>query len=144
MTATTTTTSGRQARGSLLDRALALNGVLSLGSGALMTVAPGTVGSALGVNGSGWIRLVGAGLLGHAALLAYAMTRDDRRPWGRLNLAAIAPYPLAMIALAVLVVSDGAGRLLVLGDGALIAGIAAMHWAGLRRSRPPTIDRPDS
>lgn len=115
---------------------MVFNGMFSLASGLLLAILPGTVDDWLGFSAPGWLRLVGLGLIGHAAILFWAARRPDPAPWARLNLLAIAPYPLLMIGLvATGVIDRQLGQGLALIDGAIIAGIAGWHWASLRESR---------
>lgn len=121
----------------LLTTALRLNGAFSLATGALLTFAPATVGGWLGVSIDGWLRLLGIALLGHAALLAWATRQDSIELWGRLNLAAVAPYPFILIGLvATGVVDTSLGRVLLLLDAAIVGAMAFAQWTGLRATTP--------
>ena len=62
---------------------------------------------------------------------------------GRLNLAAIAPYPLLMVILVVTgLVDRPLGQLLVLVDGAVVGALAAVHARALLRSQPDLDHQP--
>ena len=104
---------------------------LSIGSGLLLSVAPGTVDEWLGTSIATWLRLFGIALIGHGILLAVAQGRHDQHRWGRLNLLAIAPYPVLMVVAAFLVGSS-TGVALVLIDGLAIAAVALLHARALR------------
>lgn len=122
-----------------LTNALRSNTAFSFATGILLALVPGTVGDWLGVSIDGWLRLLGLSLLGHAALLGWASQQTPVAPWAKLNLAAIAPYPLIMVAIvATGLVDTTAGLVLLLLDGAIVGLIAVAHWAGLR----PTADEP--
>lgn len=115
---------------------LRLNALLSFATGSLFTIAPATVGGWLGVSIDGWLRLFGVALLGHAAVLAWAGSRDTIVGWLTLNLATIAPYPLLMIGLVVSgLVERPLGQALVLIDGALVATVAVVQARGRARAR---------
>lgn len=121
----------------LLRTVLLLNAGFSLASGTLLTIAPDAVATALGADIDGWLRLLGVALVGHAALLLFGATRPDTSGWGKLNLVAIAPYPVAMVA-AALVVEPTTGVVLVLADGAIIGALAVANWMGLRHVAVPS------
>ena len=113
---------------------LLFNAGFSVLSGLLFLVAPGTVGGWLGIESSGWIRLAGLVLVGHAALIAALLPRMQIERVALLNLAAIAPYPLLMVALVVTgVVDRDLGQVLALADGAIIAAVAAVLAIGLQK-----------
>ncbi len=119
----------------LLRTAMAANAVFSLATGLQLVVAPSSVGDWLGVEIDGWLRLLGVALIGHAPILAFAISRPDPRPLGKLNLAMIAPYPLMMIGLVVSgIVEPAAGQALVLADGAIVGVFGVGHALGLRRT----------
>ena len=110
------------------------NGAFSLTSGALLTALPALVGDWLDVDADLLLRSFGLLLLGHGALLFWAARRKDSRRFAIANLIAIAPYPLAMVALAASgIIATSLGRTLVLIDGAIIAAIAIWHAAALRQ-----------
>ncbi len=116
-----------------LSTALRLNAVFSIATGLLLAATPSTVGSWLDVSLSGWLRVLGIALMGHAVLLIWASRQDSMRSWAKLNIAAIAPYPLSMIGLvATGLVDTGLGRAVVLLDGAIVGTLAFAQWAGLR------------
>ena len=120
-----------------IRRPLRANAVFSALTGALLTAAPAAVGGWLGVSIDGWLRALGIALLGHAVLLAFASTLANPIPLGRLNLAAIAPYPVLMIGLAVTgLVDRPLGQFLVLADGLIVGLIAVAHAAALRSTHP--------
>lgn len=117
----------------LLRRALAANATFSALSGLVLTIITSQVADWLGVSITGWLRLFGLVLIGHAIVLAWVLTRPDVRRWGQLNLLAIAPYPLIMLALVLTGLVDGSlGQGLVIFDGLVIAAIAVGHALGLR------------
>lgn len=116
-----------------LGTALRLNGLFSFGTGALLALAPATVGTWLGVSVDGWLRLLGVALIGHGALLTWAAAREGVAAWAKANLAVIAPYPLLMVVL----VAGGAigrtlGQALALADGGMVGLLAVAHWSALR------------
>lgn len=112
---------------------LIANAVFSFLSGLLISLAPGTVGSWLGVDIDGWLRLFGIALIGHAVLIAVGLRRLETPLLAKVNLAMIAPYPLLMVGLVVTgLISRNLGQVLALLDGAIIALIAAGHGMGLR------------
>lgn len=116
-----------------LRRIVQVNALFSLAIGGLLAAMPDRVGEWLGVDISGWLRLLGAALVGHFVLLWWAQAQDDVSKWARLNLLAIAPYPILMIGLVVLgLVEKNSGTLLVLIDGAIVGGMAVVHWWLLR------------
>ncbi len=118
-----------------LPASLRLNAAFSIATGLLLTAAPSTVGNWLDVAIAGWLRVLGMVLIGHAALLIWASRQPSVKTWARLNVAAIAPYPLIMIGLiATGLVSSSLGRTLVLFDGTIVAAIGFTQWNGLRRS----------
>ena len=118
---------------SLLKTALVGNGLFSLMTGALLAIAPATVGDWLGVSIDGWLRALGLALLAHGVVLLWAAQRPDPTGWGRLNLAMIAPYPVMMIVLAVTsLVEPSGGKVLVLADGLVVGVFAVMHALALR------------
>jgi hypothetical protein len=112
---------------------LLFNAGFSVLSGLLFLIAPGTVGGWLGIESSGWIRLAGLVLVGHAALIAALLPRMQIERVALLNLAAIAPYPLLMVSLVVTGLVDlDLGQVLALADGAIIAAVAVVLALGLR------------
>jgi len=125
-----------------LRSALLANAGFSTLSGLLLAVAPETVGGWLGVVIDGWLRALGLALLGHAVVLVLASRQDDIHRWGWLNFVAIAPYPLAMIALAVTgAVPRDLGKALVLIDGTIVGLLAAAQWLGLRSPKRQQLQR---
>ncbi len=119
----------------LLRPTLVFNASFSLLSGLLFLVAPGTVGGWLGIESSGWIRLAGLVLVGHAALIAALLPRMQIERVALLNLVAIAPYPLLMVALVGTGVIDrNLGQVLALADGAIIGAVAVVLAIGLRNT----------
>ncbi len=117
----------------LLRTGLAANAAFSAFTGLLLTLAPGTVNDWLGLAIPGWLRLLGVALLGHAVILAIVLRLDRPEPLAKLNLAAIAPYPLLMVGLVVAdVVSPTGGQALVLLDGAVVGMVAVLQALGLR------------
>ncbi len=117
-----------------LRPALIFNAVFSLASGALMLLAAGTVADWLGVSGTGWLRLFGVVLVGHAILIAVLLPRLGIRKTAVLNLAAIGPYPLLLVlAIVIGLIDRPLGQGLALADAAVIAGVAAIHAMGLRK-----------
>lgn len=117
---------------SLLQTTLSSNAGFSAASGLVLLVVPGAIGGIIGVDVDWLLRLFGVALLAHAALLWIVVGRADVVRWAKLNLAAIAPYPVAMVAVALTVAESGDGRALVLADGAAIALIAGALAIGLR------------
>ncbi len=140
-TTTTGTATARPRQGTRqgLGPGLLMNAAFSLATGLLLAAVPGTVGNWLGVSVDGWLRLFGAALITHAALLLWVNSRENQIPLAKINLALIAPYPLLMIALVVFgLVERPLGRGLVLADGAVIAIVALIQWQSLRGvSRQP-------
>ena len=121
----------------LLRTGLIANAIFSLATGILLVVAPNAVGGWLGVDIDGWLRLLGAALVGHAAILAIAARQREPRVLGKLNLIAIAPYPVLMILLvATGLIDRPLGRALVLADGAVVAALAAIHAKALLGPQP--------
>lgn len=119
---------------SLLQTTLSSNAGFSAASGLVLVAVPEAIGSVIGVDVDWFLRLFGVALLAHAALLWIVVGRPDVARWAKLNLAAIAPYPVAMVAVAVTVADGGDGRALVLADGVAIALIAVALAIGLRES----------
>ncbi len=118
-----------------LPLSLRLNAAFSLATGLLLTAAPGAVGNWLDVSITGWLGVLGVVLIGHAGLLVWVSRQPSVATWAKLNVAAIAPYPLIMAGLiATGLVSTTLGRTLLLLDGAIVAAIAFAQWNGLRRS----------
>ena len=115
---------------SLARTGLLANAVFSLGCGLLFVFSPATVSSWLGVDIDTWLRLFGVGLISHFAILMWAVKQPAVGKWAKLNLLAIAPYPLLMVVAAGLVEK---GQALVLLDGAIVGAFAVMQWAGLRK-----------
>ena len=112
---------------------LGLNAALSLILGALLAIAPGTVGGWLGVSVDGWLRILGLTLIAHAILLGWMVTKLDGQRALRLNLALIGGYPLLMlVVVSVGWVSTGIGRALVLADAAVITLFVVFHLNGIR------------
>jgi len=119
------------------------NGAFSLVSGAFFAIAPGIVDGWLGFTASGWIRLVGLVLFGHGLILFWAARRHDRAKWARLNLLAIAPYPILLIGLVAGGVIDRTlGQGLALFDAAVVAAIAVWHFVSLREPRRASQPQP--
>lgn len=116
-----------------LRTALALNAGFSAASGLLLALAPAAIGTVVGVDATWFLRAFGLVLLGHAVILLGVVRLERLDSWAKLNLVAIAPYPLAMVAVAVLVADDSTGRALVLADGLVIGLIAAALAIGLRK-----------
>jgi hypothetical protein len=117
----------------LLSNSLIANAIFSFATGALLTIASPTVGRWLGVDINGWLRMLGIALLGHAAILVIAARRNDPRPLAKLNLMAIAPYPVLMILLAATgLIERPLGQGLLLVDGAIVAVLAVLQATALR------------
>ena len=114
-----------------LRSTLQFNAAFSFASGVLLSIWPGSVDDWLGTSVSTWLRLFGIVLIGHALVILVVQRRDDIAGWARLNLLAIAPYPLCMV-VAALLVGSSLGVALVLIDGAIIGAIAATSYRGLR------------
>ena len=120
-----------------LELSLRLNAAFSFATGFLLALAPASVGSWLDVSINGWLRLVGIALIAHGAVLLWTTRQDSIASWARLNIAAIGPYPLLMVALIVTgLVSGVLGRSLLLVDGAIVGLLAIAQWSGLRQSTP--------
>lgn len=116
-----------------LESALRINAALSVATGLALGLAPSTVGGWLDVSIPGWLRLLGITLIAHGAMLVWASAQPALAFWAKLNIAAIAPYPLIMIALVVTgLVGSTLGRGLVLLDGAIVGLFAIAQWRGLR------------
>ena len=111
---------------------LGANAGFSLAMGALLAVAPSTVGGRLGVDIDLWLRLFGIALVVHGAVLAWVVRQPRLETWTKLNLAIIAPYPLLMIGVVVGGLVDQ-GQALVLIDGAFIGAFALLQWSGVRK-----------
>ena len=128
-----TPTTTRERAGSSLRTALRANAGFSLSTGLLLTVVPASVAGWLGVETEGWLRALGVALLAHAAVLAVVARLDDPRPLGRVNLLAIAPYPLLLAATVVVGwVDRPLGVALLAVDGIVVGMIAVLHVLGLR------------
>ncbi|MFK7917048.1 MAG: hypothetical protein AB8G14_03130 [Ilumatobacter sp.] len=123
MTTPTTTTLGTR-----------MNAALSLVTGAVLTVAPGTISDRLGLDIGAWLRTLGIALLAHAAWLEWVTRRPQPAPWVRLNLALITPYPVAMLAIAASpVVGPTSGKAVLMVDGVCVTIVAVAQWRGLRQ-----------
>lgn len=128
-----TSASTTQRESSLGRVALLANGAFSFATGLLLAIAAPTVGDWLGVSIDPWLRALGIALIGHGALLSWAARLDPIKPWVRLNLMTIAPYPLLMIGLVIFgLVDRTTGQILVLLDGVIVGLLAVGHWLGLR------------
>jgi len=122
---------------SKLRPVLLFNAAFSAASGLLLLLAPSTVGGWLGVDIDGWLRLAGVVLIGHGALIVLLLGRLAVEQVAKLNLVAIAGYPLLMIVLVVTgLVDRSLGQVLVLVDGAIIAAVAALLFRGLQNLAP--------
>lgn len=120
----------------VLNLSLTANAAFSALSGLLLTFFASPIGGWLGVSIDGWLRLLGLVLLGHSAILTWVLTQADNTRWAKLNLAAIAPYPLIMLGLVASgVVEPAAGQALVLGDGLIVGLFAISQWFGLRTQK---------
>jgi len=73
-------------RSALLRGALRTNAALSIGSGTAMAIAGGRVADLLGVDASGWVRLVGVAVVLFGLDVAVVSTRPTR------ELRALAPW----------------------------------------------------
>jgi len=107
-------------------------------SGLVMTMTPGAVDELLGTGHPGWVRLVGIGLLGFAAFVAWLSTASIRQ-LKQQTLAIVVGDVSWVVASAVTVVlgwysSTGA---LAVGAMALVvdvlAGLQLVFWHRLRR-----------
>ena len=108
------------------------NAIFGIASGLLFLIAPGVVGGWLDVDIDGWLRVIGALILGHGLMILALLPKVDTAKLAKLNLSMIAPYPLLMILVVVTgMVSRPLGQGLALVDGLIIAGIAAWHFKGL-------------
>ena len=92
----------------------------------------------MGVDVDWFMRGFGVALLAHAAVLWLVVRGVDIERWAKLNLAAIAPYPLTMVVVAATAADGGGGRALVLADGIAIALLAVALTIGLRQSNTAT------
>lgn len=117
----------------VLERSLRANAGISVAAGLVLASAPATIGDILDVSLTTPLRLFGLFLIAHGGLLVAGVTRGPLRTIGKLNLAAIVPYPAAM-AFAAVVVEPIAGKALVIADGLVIAACAVGIGVGLRAS----------
>ena len=116
-----------------LRAALTANCALSFTTGLILAVAPATVAGWLDVDIAGWLRLLGVALIGHGVLLVWAARRPDPVPLGKLNFAAIAPYPLLLVVVILTgLVDRPLGQLLLALDASAVAMIALWHLFALR------------
>ncbi len=119
-----------------LEPALRLNAAFSFATGFVLTLAPATVGTWLDVSITGWLRFLGIALVAHGGLLLWASRQSSIISLAKLNVAAIGPYPLIMIALVVTgLVDSTVGRTLLLLDGAVVWLLAIAQWTGLRAGK---------
>lgn len=114
---------------------LRLNAALSLTTGLALATMPTAIGNLLALEVDVWLRLLGIGLLAHAAALVVVAWLDDPTRWVRINLAMVVPYPFLMLALAATSVDTSGGRVLVVADGLAVAIVAWLQWTGVRRVR---------
>ena len=119
---------------------LIANAVFGIASGLLLLIAPGVVGGWLGVDIAAWLRVIGALILGHGLMIFAVLPKINTAKLAKLNLSMIAPYPILMIVVVVTgMVSRPLGQGLALGDGLIVAGIAAWHFKGLKSERSATL-----
>lgn len=117
----------------LLKLGLGANALFSLATGLLLAIAPATVGSWLGVEIDGWLRLFGIALVGHFFLLAAILAGSLPLTLAKLNLAMVAPYPLLLVGLIFGGVIDRTlGQGLALVDAAVVGFSALLQFRGLR------------
>ena len=120
---------------------LRANAAFSLFTGSILAIAPHSVDGWLGTDVSGWLRALGVGLLGHGIVLFVVARRPDAARWGWINVAMVAPYPLAMVALvATDAIPRSLGQGLAIADGVIVGAMAAAQFAGLR-TRLQTTER---
>jgi len=125
----------RSTGGALQRSALLANAAFSLATGTLLAFAAPSVGSWLAVDIDPWLRTLGVLLVGHGGALLWAQRHTDSSLWAKLNLALIAPYPLAMLALLVFgIVERPLGQLLIALDGVVVGVIAGALWRSIRHS----------
>lgn len=118
-----------------LPQGLTLNAAFSFATGLMLTAAPGVIGDWLGVSINGWLRALGVILLGHASVLMWASRQTSIVSWTKVNVAAIAPYPVLMLGVIVWgAVDTPLGRALVLFDALVVGALAVMQWTGLRNT----------
>lgn len=116
-----------------LKLALQLNAALSYIIGFALALSPRMIGGWLDVSIDGWLRLLGLVLISHGALLTWATRQPSITSWAKLNVAAIAPYPVIMVAVVAAGLVDVAfGQFLLLIDGVLVGMLAVAQWSGLR------------
>lgn len=138
---------GKIAREELLLRALAANAAFSGLSGLTLAIAAGPVSGWIGLEGGGWLRAIGIGLLLFAAGLVLLVRGRDR---SRGRVAAVTAADLGWVAgSAVLLVGfpdllTPAGEWAVGVVALVVAGLACAQILGLRRRgvRPRVEGRP--
>lgn len=137
-TATTRrTTRHASDRSGPLRTALRINAVVSVVSGSAMALFAGAVADVLDVSTTGWLRLIGAGVVLFGADVAWLSTRPTHQ------LCTLAPAVIAADALWVAVSTatilagwySSRGDLAVAGMAAVIAAVATAQFAGWRRIR---------
>ena len=112
---------------------LRVNAAFSLLTGSVLASAPGTVDGWLGTNIAGWLQALGVALIAHGIVLFVVARRAHADRWGWINVALIAPYPLAMVALVVTdAIPRSLGQGLALADGVIVGAMAVAQFVGLR------------
>ncbi|RKH25427.1 hypothetical protein D7Y13_33135 [Corallococcus praedator] len=121
--------------GSLLRRALLLDGVASGAMGLLMAAAAGPLGPLLGLE-PGLLRAAGLGLIPFALLLGYLASRDTLPAWPVWFVVAVNGLWVVDSVLLMThgpTTPTGLGMLFVAAQAAAVALFAALEYAGLRR-----------
>ncbi|RKH01354.1 hypothetical protein [Corallococcus carmarthensis] len=121
--------------GSLLRRALLLDGVASGAMGLLMAVAAGPLGPLLGLE-PGLLRAAGLGLLPFALLLGYLASRATLPSWPVWFVVAVNALWVVDSVLLMThgpTAPTGLGVAFVTAQALAVAVFAALEYAGLRR-----------
>ncbi|NOK37741.1 hypothetical protein HMI49_31525 [Corallococcus exercitus] len=121
--------------GSLLRRALLLDGVASGAMGLLMAVAAGPMGPLLGLE-PGLLRAAGLGLIPFALLLGYLALRDTLPSWPVWFVVAVNALWVVDSVLLMThgpTAPTGLGVAFVTAQALSVAMFAALEYAGLRR-----------
>ncbi|RKG73236.1 hypothetical protein D7W79_26160 [Corallococcus exercitus] len=121
--------------GSLLRRALLLDGVASGAMGLLMAVAAGPMGPLLGLE-PGLLRGAGLGLIPFALLLGYLASRDTLPSWPVWFVVAVNALWVVDSVLLMThgpTAPTGLGVAFVTAQALAVAMFAALEYAGLRR-----------
>ncbi|GMU01626.1 hypothetical protein KH5H1_57460 [Corallococcus caeni] len=121
--------------GSLLRRALLLDGVASGAMGLLMAVAAGPLGPLLGLE-PGLLRAAGLGLIPFALLLGYLAARETLPSWPVWFVVAVNALWVVDSVLLMThgpTAPTGLGVAFVTAQALAVAVFAALEYAGLRR-----------